>query len=115
MSNFGVRISGIVARGRHGVNPGERDFPQDFVVDLDVTVDVEDDTLESTADYGAMIEAARGVVERDSYELLESLAGEVGRAVFAFQSVVQVVATVHKPGAATTLGVGDISAEATVR
>lgn len=115
MSDFCIRISGIVAQGRHGANPGERDFPQDFVVDLDVTVDVGDDTLESTADYGVLIDAAREVIERDSYELLETLADQIGKAVFQYQNVVQVVATVHKPGAAIALGVGDISAEAIVR
>lgn len=114
MSEYRIQISGVAAQGRHGANPGERDFPQAFVVDLDVTVDVEDDVVEATADYAVLIQAAREVVERESYELLETLADAVARAVFAYQNVVHVVATIHKPGAAEALGVDDILAEAVI-
>jgi dihydroneopterin aldolase len=54
------------------------------------------------------------VVAEQSHVLLETLADSVARAVFEFQNVVQVVATVHKPGAAQSLGVDDIWAEAIV-
>ena len=33
-------LTGITASGRHGANPGEKDQAQDFVVDLDVEVEV---------------------------------------------------------------------------
>jgi dihydroneopterin aldolase/2-amino-4-hydroxy-6-hydroxymethyldihydropteridine diphosphokinase len=114
MSNCRVGISGISAQGRHGANPGEQDFAQEFTVDLEVTVDVEDDVIEATADYSALADEVRRVVAEESHILLETLADSVARAVFEFQNVVQVVATVHKPGAAQSLGVDDIWAEAIV-
>lgn len=114
MSSYRVGISGISAQGRHGANPGEQDFAQEFIIDLEVAVDVEDDVIEATADYSALADEARRVVAEESHILLETLADSVARAVFGYQNVVEVVATVHKPGAAQSLGVGDIWAEAIV-
>lgn len=114
MSHCRVGISGISAQGRHGANPGEQDFTQEFIVDLEVTVDVEYDVIEATADYSALAAEVLRVVAEQSHVLLETLADSVARAVFEFQNVVQVVATVHKPGAAQSLGVDDIWAEAIV-
>ena len=51
-------LTGITARGRHGANPGEKDEPQDFVLDLDVEVEVTQDELSSTADYRSLIRTA---------------------------------------------------------
>jgi dihydroneopterin aldolase len=114
MSISWIAVSGIEANGCHGANPGERDTSQRFVVDLLVTVDPGADVLEETADYGALVQAAREVVERESYELIETLADTVARTIFGYPNVTRVVATVHKPGAAEALGVDDISAEAIV-
>ena len=46
-----LRITGILASGRHGASSGERDQPQDFVVDLEVEVAPETDELDRTVDY----------------------------------------------------------------
>jgi len=98
-------LTGIAASGRHGANPGEKDQAQDFVVDLDVEVEVGDDELTSTADYRTLIRTARETVERDSFDLLESLAHD---------GVVKVSAIVHKPAAARSNEVQGIAAAATV-
>ena len=42
------RTAGVTARA-----PGEKDEPRDFVVDLDLEVDAERDSIEATADYRA--------------------------------------------------------------
>jgi len=65
-------LTGITASGRHGANPGEKDRPQDFVVDLDVEVDVTSDDIAATADYRKLVQAARDVVAGESLDLLES-------------------------------------------
>ena len=114
MNSYRIGISSISAQGRHGANSGERDFPQEFTVDLEVTVGVEDDAIEETADYSIIIEEVRRVVAEESHVLLETLADAVARAVFEYMNVIEVVATVHKPGAALALGVEDIWAEAIV-
>ena len=105
-------LTGITAQGRHGANPGEKDHPQDFVVDLDVEVDVADDRLASTADYRSLIRAAREAVERGSFDLLETLAHAVADAVVAKGGVVRVDAVVHKPGAARSNEVQGVAAAA---
>lgn len=105
-------LTGITAQGRHGANPGEKDHPQDFVVDLDVEVDVADDRLASTADYRSLIRAAREAVERGSFDLLETLAHAVADAVVAKMGVVRVNAVVHKPGAARSNEVQGVAAAA---
>ena len=114
MAEFRILLEGIRASGRHGANPGERDGPQEFVVDLEVTVEVEQDSLEQTADYRELADLARATVENDSFELLETLADAVALAVFDQGSVKTVTATVHKPAAAKSLGVADVSAESVV-
>jgi dihydroneopterin aldolase len=107
-------LTGITTRGRHGANPGEKDEPQDFVVDLDVEVEVDADSLASTADYRSVIRSTRGVVERGSFELLESLAHAVANGVLELDGVVRVSAMVHKPGAARSNDVAGVAAAATV-
>jgi len=107
-------VAGIKAAGRHGANPGERLEAQEFVVDLDVTVDIAEDSLDSTVDYRVLAQAARETVEGTSFELLETLADAVARAVHQFAGVSRATAIVHKPGAARSIGVDDVSAEVTI-
>ncbi|TMK66254.1 MAG: dihydroneopterin aldolase [Actinobacteria bacterium] len=106
-------LTGIAASGRHGANPGEKDQPQDFVVDLDVEVDVASDDIAATADYRTLIQTARDVVAGGSLDLLESLAGEVARAVSRLPRVVTATAIVHKPAAARSSQIEGIAAAAT--
>jgi dihydroneopterin aldolase len=103
-------LRGIRVSGRHGASAGERDRPQEFVVDLEVEVQERGDALEKTADYRAMIELVRKTVETESFVLLETLAGAVADAVRAVPRVRSVRPTVHKPEAADRLGLSDISA-----
>jgi dihydroneopterin aldolase len=105
-------LTGITARGRHGANPGEKDEPQDFVVDLDVEVEVADDRLSSTADYRSLIRTARETVDQGSFDLLETLAHAVADAVVELEGVVRVNAVVHKPGAARSNDVQGVAAAA---
>jgi dihydroneopterin aldolase len=107
-----LRIEGIHAEGRHGAREGERDASQPFVVDLEIEVDAGDDDLETTADYRDVIAEVRGVIERESYRIIETIAGRVAEAVAATPGVVACRARVHKPAAAKRLGITDVSAEA---
>jgi len=103
-------LTGIRSAGRHGANPGEKDEPQDFVVDLDVEVDVGGDALGATADYRALIRTVRETIERTSYDLLESLAAAVARAVATHEGVMRATAIVHKPAAARSNEVQGVAA-----
>lgn len=107
-----LALSGIRVRGRHGANPGERDQPQEFVVDLDVVVRRAGDDLASTADYRDLVAEARRVVAERSFGLLETLAAEVAAAVARRPGVLAATATVHKPAAAGSLDAEDVAARA---
>ena len=114
MSTSRLFLTGIGVSGRHGANPGEKDAPQDFVVDLDVEVVVASDALEGTADYRGLIAVAREVVERGSFDLLESVALAIAEAVAARPGVERATAIVHKPAAARSNQVEGVAAAATV-
>jgi dihydroneopterin aldolase len=107
-------LTGITCSGRHGANPGEKDQPQDFVVDLDVEVETGGDALKQTADYRTIIGTVRSTVGEQSFDLLESLANAVANAVLALDGVAKVAAIVHKPAAARSNDVQGVAAGATV-
>jgi dihydroneopterin aldolase len=106
-------LTGIEAMGRHGANPGEKDQPQAFVVDLDVEVEPDGDDLSATADYRSLIGRAREVVQTASFDLLETLAHAVAERVAEQRGVVSATAIVHKPAAAISNGAQGVAAAAT--
>jgi dihydroneopterin aldolase len=106
-------LSGIRAEGRHGARPGEKDEPQPFIVDLDLEVEVHDDSIEATADYRAITDAVREVIERESFDLIESMADAIARRVASIPAVTTATAVVHKPNAAGRLGIDGVAAAAT--
>ena len=106
-------LTGITALGHHGANPGEKDRAQDFVVDLDVEVDVTGDDIGSTSDYRGLIRTARETVSATSFDLLENIADAVARAVLEQPGVTSATAVVHKPAAAMSNEVMGVAAAAT--
>lgn len=112
MKTSRVFLSGIRASGHHGANPGEQDRPQDFVVDLDVEVEVSGDDIGATADYRELIRTARETVERERFALLENLADAVARAAASRPAVTRANAVVHKPAAADSNDVQGVAAAA---
>ena len=113
MTTAKLFLSGIKCDGRHGANPGEKDSPQPFVVDLDLDVEVEGDHIGMTADYRAIAQSVRNVVANESVDLLESLARAVASAVAAMPHVRSATAVVHKPNAARSVGLDGVAAGAT--
>jgi dihydroneopterin aldolase len=107
-------LTGIRTSGHHGANPGEQDQAQDFVVDLDVEVEVTADAIGGTSDYRALIRTARETVQAERFDLLESLADAVARAVAARPGVLRATAVVHKPAAARSNDTEGVAAAATV-
>jgi dihydroneopterin aldolase len=113
MTDSRLFLTGIRASGHHGANPGEKDQAQEFVLDLDVEVEVSADGIGGTADYRALIATARGVVELERFDLLESIAAAVAKAVAMRPGVVRATAIVHKPNAARSNDVQGVAAAAT--
>jgi 7,8-dihydroneopterin aldolase/epimerase/oxygenase len=106
-------LSGIRASGHHGARPGEKDEPQDIVVDLDIEVNVGDDDIAGTADYRGITETVRSVIEERSFDLIESMAAAIADEILALERVARVTAVVHKPNAAGRLGIDGVAAAAT--
>lgn len=106
-------LSGIHAEGRHGARPGEQDASQPFVIDLDLEVEVGDDTIDETADYRGVSDQVRAVVQERSFDLIESMGAAIADACLAFGAVTRATVVVHKPNAATRLGIDGVAAAVT--
>jgi dihydroneopterin aldolase len=114
MTRTRLFLSGIEATGRHGARPGEKDEPQPFVIDLDLDVNVGEDRIDGTADYRDVTERVRAVVEGWSFDLIESMAEAVARECLTFERVLRATVVVHKPNAATRLGIQGAAAAVTL-
>jgi dihydroneopterin aldolase len=114
MTRTRLFLSGIEASGRHGARPGEKDDPQPFVIDLDLNVNVGEDRIDGTADYRDVTEQVRTVVEDGSFDLIESMAEAVARECLTFERVLRATVVVHKPNAASRLGIQGVAAAVTL-
>jgi 7,8-dihydroneopterin aldolase/epimerase/oxygenase len=109
-----VFLSGIDVEGHHGARPGEKDAVQPFVVDLDLEINVGDDRIDATADYRAVADVVRSVVQEGSFDLIESMAEAIARECLTFDRVLRATVIVHKPNAATRLGIQGVAAAVTL-
>lgn len=114
MSTARLFLSGIRAEGRHGARPGEKDEPQPFVVDLDLEVEVGDDRIGETADYRHVSDRVHALITDGSFDLIESMAEAIARACLSFERVTRATVVVHKPNAATRLGIDGVAAAVTL-
>lgn len=112
MTTARLFLTGIRASGHHGARPGEKDEPQDFVVDLDIEVNVGDDVIGGTADYRGITDATRAIVEQGSFDLIESMAAAIADDLLKLDRVARVTVVVHKPNAAGRLGIDGVAAAA---
>ncbi|AUS78562.1 dihydroneopterin aldolase [Actinoalloteichus sp. AHMU CJ021] len=108
-----IRVTGVRARGHHGVFEHERRDGQDFVVDLTVWVDLSGaaatDDLRDTLDYGALAERIVAVVGGPPRNLIEGVAAQIADEVMADRRVHAVEATVHKPSAPIAVPFDDVA------
>jgi dihydroneopterin aldolase len=97
-----ITLRDVRVYGRHGANPGERDTPQPFDVDVSADIDLHaasvSDDLDDTLDYAALHARIVTAVESTSYALLERLASDVLDAVFSDHRVARAEVTIAKPG-----------------
>ena len=99
-----ITLTGLRARGYHGVYESERRQGQDFVVDVSLELDLDraarSDRIEDTVDYGALAEVLVGIVAGEPVNLIETLADRLATACLATDGRVgAATVTVHKPGA----------------
>lgn len=107
-----IRLSGVRARGFHGVFEHERRDGQDFVVDVVLSVDLTragaSDDLRDTVHYGEVAADIVAIVEGEPYDLIERLAEQIATVVLARPLVEAVEVTVHKPQAPVGVPFGDV-------
>lgn len=113
MSRARLFLSGIHAEGRHGARAGEKDASQPFVVDLDLDVEIDDDTIDGTVDYRTIRERVGELVERGSFDLIESMAAAIADLCIAYERIERATVVVHKPNAAGRLGIDGVAAAVT--
>ena len=111
-----IRLTGVSARGYHGVLPFERSEGQLFSVDI--TADLGErgtavaavtDSLTDALDYGAVARAVAAVIEGEPVNLIETLAERIADATLAFSRVKAVEVTVHKPQAPLDVAFDDVA------
>ncbi len=96
-----IALRGIRAFGRHGANPGEKDVPQPF--DLDIVLDIDlatarrSDALAETVDYASLHAAIIEIVATTSYDLLERIGQDVLDHIFRDSRVTSAQVSIGKP------------------
>jgi dihydroneopterin aldolase len=95
-----ILLEGMSFQGRHGVRPAEREWPQEYKVDVEVDCDLSEpgrtDRIEDTVDYTKVRAIAKEVIEGESQKLLESLAGRIAERVLQLPRVAAVSVQIAK-------------------
>jgi dihydroneopterin aldolase len=98
-----ITLTGLRARGRHGVYDFERAQGQDFVVDVRLDLDLNrpaaSDEVADTVHYGELADALVAVIGGEPVNLIETLAGRLLEVCLADSRVDAAEITVHKPRA----------------
>ncbi|MEU4239095.1 dihydroneopterin aldolase [Actinoplanes sp. NPDC026619] len=98
-----IKLTGLRAKGHHGVYDFERADGQEFVVDvvleLDLTRAAATDDVADTVHYGELASALVAVVTGEPVNLIETLADRLLAVCLADERVDAAEVTVHKPQA----------------
>lgn len=108
-----ISLRGLTVYGYHGVYEAERTRGQDFVVDVDLDVDLAraaaTDDVGETVHYGELAERLAKVVAGDPVQLIETLAERLAAECLTDPRVSAARVTVHKPNAPIPVPFADVS------
>lgn len=94
----------IACYGKHGVLESEKIQAQRFEIDLiiykDLSTAAARDDLRYTVDYSEVSDQVREIVEKKSFNLIETLASHIADMILSQYPVPKVEVTVYKPQAA---------------
>ncbi|BBH65111.1 7,8-dihydroneopterin aldolase [Actinoplanes sp. OR16] len=103
MTTGQITLTGLRARGNHGVFDFEREQGQDFVVDVRLDLDLgpaaRSDDVTDTVHYGELAGSLVEVITGEPVNLLERLAERLLDVCLADERVSAAEVTVHKPQA----------------
>lgn len=106
-----IDLRGLRVRGNHGVFDFEKREGQDFVIDVALTISLAraaaSDDIADTVHYGELAEDVAHIVEDNTFDLIETLAGRIAEHCLSLAEQVEVV--VHKPGAPIERSFNDVS------
>lgn len=112
-----ITLTGLRARGTHGVLPAEHEQAQDFVVDVSMEVCVQDaianDDIARTISYADVADAVVAVITGPHVNLIETLADQIAEQV-TLLGARTVTVTVHKPQAPINHQFADVSTTVSV-
>ena len=97
-----IEIRGLRCRGRQGITPADQQQPHDYLVDVELSVDIADavatDDLAAALNIAEVASCVREEVARRPRVLLERVTADVARALLErFGRVVEVRVKVEKP------------------
>ena len=108
-----IRLTGLRIFAHHGVLDFERENGQEFIIDLEIAVDLApaaaSDDVTKTIHYGELAEAVYAAVQADAVDLIETVAERVAAIALGYERALQVTVTIHKPAAPITVPFGDVS------
>jgi dihydroneopterin aldolase len=106
-------LTGLRARGHHGVYEFERAEGQDVVVDVQLDLDLApaaaSDDVRDTVHYGELADALVTIIQGEPVNLIETLAARLLDACLSDTRVNGATVTVHKPSAPIPHSFSDVS------
>lgn len=114
--NDALTVWGIEVYGTHGCSPHEAEFPQPFVVDVTLHLDLGEagrtDDLTTTVDYADLTHRVHQVVGGERWQLIERVAERVAEMVLAeYRLCRSVDVVVHKPHAPIGMPFRDVTVQ----
>lgn len=99
-----ILIRGLNLFAYHGVNPEEKENGQNFILDIDLNVDMSaacaSDCVDDTVNYAKVVKTVRRVFTAEKYDLIEKCADVVAKAILdEYPSVFSVDVLLKKPHA----------------
>jgi len=113
-----IIITGISAKGFHGVLAEEQKNGQIFIVDLELNLKLVGlkDNLKKTVNYAEVATLVEKEITGKNVELIETLAERIGRSVLKeFSKVKSVRVIVHKPSAPIPVKFTDVAVSILVK
>jgi len=113
-----ILITGISAKGFHGVLPDEQKNGQIFIVDLELNMKLSGlkDKLSKTVNYAEVATLVEKEITGDPVQLIETLAERIGKMILKkFPKVKSARVIVHKPSAPIPVKFTDVAVSILVK
>ncbi|MFM8752032.1 MAG: dihydroneopterin aldolase [Actinomycetota bacterium] len=109
-----IRVTGVEAIGYHGLYDSEREIGQPFIVDVELSLDLQKagktDDLSYSVDYNDVAILIHNEIIGTPVKLIEALAERISEKIMAaYPTIEKIKTTVHKPRAPISVAFGGVS------